>query len=300
MAMRSEQLRRFLVSVASILCTVGSAVLALALAKRDVSKLVTLPTSAYRTMLVVGIAFIVIGAIAFLISFLIPLTANLIGRVFEDHRRHVCVYATSADVYLLHDLYTEYFQGEVASPSLMRDWIKRSPKALAMIFRVDHRSPRKQEQVLVGSFKVLMLNDGGLQGIEAGELSGSTLGPEHIVRSSKDAKGYYVGDVVATTWRARAAVLANLNVACERALKDGKPIYARPLTPDGKRVMIKHGFVQVTDGKAPQLGKMCVLLAVKAGDPHQEEGKARQRKTNSLSSAIPKRARSRQRPALSP
>jgi hypothetical protein len=54
--------------------------------------------------------------------------------------------------------------------------------------------------------------------------------------------------------------MAQLNAAVLPAVRGAVAVYARPLTKDGLRVMTKHGFVQVSDGKsAPVVGRVCKL-----------------------------------------
>ena len=54
--------------------------------------------------------------------------------------------------------------------------------------------------------------------------------------------------------------MAQLNAAVWPAVRSAVTVYARPLTKDGLRVMTKHGFVQVSDGRsAPQIGRSCKL-----------------------------------------
>jgi hypothetical protein len=54
--------------------------------------------------------------------------------------------------------------------------------------------------------------------------------------------------------------MAQLNAAVWPAVRGAATVYARPLTKDGLRVMTKHGFVQVSDGRSvPQIGRACKL-----------------------------------------
>jgi hypothetical protein len=54
--------------------------------------------------------------------------------------------------------------------------------------------------------------------------------------------------------------MAQLNAAISPAVRSAVTLYARPLTKDGLRVMTKHRFVQVSDGRsAPQIGLASTL-----------------------------------------
>jgi hypothetical protein len=100
-----------------------------------------------------------------------------------------------------------------------------------------------------------------MQGLEAGLLTGSTLEPHHIAARQRDAAAFYVGDVVATASDARGRVLRCVMRECEEAFRKNLPIYARPLTKEGRNAMTRRGFVQVSDGESlPEHGKMCKLV----------------------------------------
>jgi len=151
----------------------------------------------------------------------------------------------------------------------MRAWVQKYRKAFVMVYRVDDSSIKKKQQTLVGSFKVLLISKDAVRALEAGQVSGSTLKPEHIVSRQSDAAAYYVGDVAGHKGPARGFLLASLNAACEKAISKRLPIYARPLTNDGLRIMEQYGFVQAADGKSPpEIGKMC-KLTVGSDNPHR-------------------------------
>jgi hypothetical protein len=169
-------------------------------------------------------------------------------------------FAGESDISQLHAFYTQFFHHEVPSPDLMASWIRKCPECFTLLYSINATSLILTTQELVGSFKVLPLNSSAIKGLESEELSGTTLLPVHLESNPDRVKGYYVGDVAATSLSARGTVLNYLNFTCERALKSNLPIYGRPLTSDGLRVMTQYGFARVADGKSPPaLEAMCVL-----------------------------------------
>jgi hypothetical protein len=218
-----------------------------------------------------GGSLVVIGLCLLLLSFIVQPIQDVFVRVaYGDlNSRYTYVRARRQDLMGLHDLYAEYFGSDVPSVELMRSWISRCKTALMLVHRVHQTSGLATNQQLVGSFKVLPLTTDAVRALEGGQITGSTFKPEHIASKKKETTAVYVGDVVATSKVGRGMVLAHLNAACTPAVKSGLPIYARPLTRDGLRVMTKHGFVQVLDGTSrPEIGRICKL----------ESGKVRRRR----------------------
>ena len=174
--------------------------------------------------------------------------------------RHLCTHAKLSDLPGLHALYTGYFGADVPAVDVMGSWVSRCNSSFTLVNKVVHDSGLAIRQELVGSFKVLPLTPKGVRAIELGQVSGSTFRSEHICGNRSLPAGYYVGDVVGKTRFARGVVMAHLNAVLSPATGVKATIYARPLTRDGLRVMKKHGFVQISDGKsAPEVGRVCKL-----------------------------------------
>jgi hypothetical protein len=254
--------RKSLLDAALVLCTVGGAVFAVGASKDAVSKMIVLPDTAFGILMVVGGVLAAAGAIAFVLSFLIDRIEQAVSHVaYGDlDSKYLCTHARPSDLAGLHALYARYFGDDVPDIKLMRKWAVKCGSAFTIVQRVVDDSGLPTRQDLVGSFKLLPLTAKGVRAIESGRASGSTFRPEHISRGRSRSAGYYVGDVVATTRFARGVVMAQLNAAISPAVRSAVTLYARPLTKDGLRVMTKHRFVQVSDGRsAPQIGLASTL-----------------------------------------
>jgi hypothetical protein len=254
--------RKSLLDAALGLCTVGGAVFAVGASKDAVSKVVLLPSAAFGISMVVGGVLAAAGAISFVLSFLIERIEQAVSQVaYGDlDSKYLCTQARPSDLPGLYALYTRYFGSDVPDIQLMRTWVEKCPSAFTIVQKVVEDAGLQTRQELVGSFKLLPLTARGVRAIDLGQATGSTFGPEHISGSRSRPAGFYVGDVVATTRFARGVVMAQLNAAVSPAVRGAVIVYARPLTRDGLRVMTKHGFVQVSDGRsAPQIGLACKL-----------------------------------------
>lgn len=251
--------RKTLLDASLGLCTVGGAVFAVGASKEPLSKLVTLPDGSFSVLMIVGGVLVVVGGIAFMLSFVIDRIEHAVVQVAygDIDSKYVCTQAQSGDLAGLHGLYVRYFGDDVPSVELMRSWVSRCASAFTLVHKIVQDSGLATRQELVGSFKVLPLTAKGVRAIELGQATGSTFRSEHILTGRTRPAGYYVGDVVATARFARGVVMAHLNASLTGT---SAMIYARPLTSDGLRIMTKHGFVQVSDGKSPpQVGRACRL-----------------------------------------
>lgn len=256
--------RKPLIELAIALCTVGGALFGIGAAKEPISRIASLPDAVHVVFIVIGGVLGIIGALVFALSHVIdPLRSAVSVFVYGDaDSRYVVSYARSRDLVRLHALYEEYFGDEAPKGALMREWIAKRPSALTIVQRLVGSSHLGERRELVGSFKVLPLTRRGQQAVESGRVTGSTLGAEHIAGPRSRPAGYYVGDVVATTQVARGVVMAHIESALPTQIQTEVTVYARPLTPDGLRVMKAHGFVLVSDSEsAPQIGRMCKLHA---------------------------------------
>jgi len=249
------------------LCTVGAAVWAVGVSEDAVLKLHRFPPALFHWSMIIGGVSVGIGLCVLLCAVVVGPVQTIIARlVYGDiNSRYAPVKARNRDLPGLHAFYRNYFGDDVPSIDLMRSWIARSSSAFILVHRITHKSGLTVRQQLVGSFKLLPLTIEARNALDAGQVTGSTFRPEHVASKKSDTVAYYVGDVVATSQIARGMVLAHLTAACGPAVDRGYPIYARPLTTDGLRVMTKYGFVQARDGKSlPQLGRICKLQIGKA------------------------------------
>jgi hypothetical protein len=127
----------------------------------------------------------------------------------------------------------------------MKLWHQRNPDIFWILYSVSRSNPNRLIRTLKGSFKILTIQAEFLYLLDQELVKGTDLPVDAIV-PLKDAAALYVGDVAATGRTAKAALLAYLDSRAEEARTRGLPIYARPLTSDGLRLIRGHGFEPVS------------------------------------------------------
>ena len=260
--------RRNFFDTGTILCAIGAAFLVL---REGLAKWYPHADRISNAFLATGILLSALGVLAFLVPTLIGLgnpiregISNVVFRAAESP--HVRVFAGAADLGALHDVYTHYFGDDVPSVELMRSWINRCESAFVLIYRETQKSDLSKGQELVGSYKVLPLTASGIEALKAGRASGATFKPEHISAANRRVSAYYIGDLFATDRTAKAVVLHELRASCMQFKNREITFYARPLTREGRHVMTRRGFVQVSDGSSkPEVGKLCSLQTMNVG-----------------------------------
>lgn len=176
------------------------------------------------------------------------------SRVALGHSIHDFVPASERDLPELLSLYRRYFGDDIPTLSVMRSWLNRSPRAFWLV--LDRSSRASSVAKLVGSFKLLPITRSGVSDLEADLVSGSTFRERHIARRPRDTAAYYIGDVIGTNRVAQAAIVSHLRQLVSTNLTR-LPVYARPLSRDGERLMSKLGFHCVADGGEPTLRRIC-------------------------------------------
>jgi hypothetical protein len=237
----------------ALLISLGGACLALGVAGPDLKPLVVLPGSVFLFLTGVGATGLSVGLALSLKAAAFPVKNAIASVIFrQDSGRFTCLVVGRSSLPHLREFYSKYFGEDVPDLVLMDAWVTRCDSAFYALYRVRDSAPTTSVTEMVGSFKVLPLSKSGVSAIERGRATGATLLPEHIAKAGRTIYGYYVGDVAASGRFAKGMVMAYLLSACKPAVEKGVPIYARPLTPDGLRVMVRYGFEPV-HGTAQQL-----------------------------------------------
>ena len=149
----------------------------------------------------------------------------------------------------------ERFDVDTPTQKAMKEWLMAYPDAFIVM-----KKRATVDAVIEGIFKLLPLTKAAVTQLLKGKLSGTTFEKKHIATSSRTTAGYYVGDVACSpSQRAGAAILERVAATWAPMLKSGIPVYARPLTRAGKRVMKNEGFVQASNDAPPELRQLCVL-----------------------------------------
>lgn len=168
-------------------------------------------------------------------------------------------YAQPSDLPGLLSDYENEFGNDVPSLTKMEGWLKKCPTSFVMMYSQEE-TKLGMIQRFVGSYKFLPLTSSGVRDLENGDTSGSKFRDEHICGSDEKPEAYYVGDLYATGEFAKGAILFHLDAKCGEIIENGFPVYARPFTKLGRRVMLKRGFRQVSDNSRNlQMRVLCRL-----------------------------------------
>jgi hypothetical protein len=244
--------------IALTLLGTGIALLTIVGSDAYIRPYVTLPPYAYAIAALTG-------WILLALSPTIPLMALLFlfGRWLGNKTRakrlkmtYTQRYAMKADLPHIRRMLVKAF-GEEHTPSLglMEAWHDKHPQTFVCIYAVSKTFERTKEK-LRATFKLIPLNILGVQAVEKGAATGTTLQAEHIAAREEEIAGYYIGDVVRSTFGSARPLIQSIEPLLCRG-----PFYARPLTRDGKLIMTAFRFFQVTNNEAlPDIGMMCKRL----------------------------------------
>ena len=147
------------------------------------------------------------------------------------------------------------FPDEYSTVEQMASWLKVNPR---LFWVIESRRPRNGADAMVGFFEILPLKAGAQRLVHAGQLDGLALKPEHLTRKKGTAAAVYVGSLVATEHVAKAYVLKQLDLKLKEYRRKPKKllVYARPVTPEGYRLMRKYRFKCVHDGEPLEVGSV--------------------------------------------
>jgi hypothetical protein len=258
-----------LVDHALLWLALGAALLGLVALQQSLSGFIDLPREAWNAFLICGAISSAIGITLGLVSVVID-TKGPTEQVFERaifgsrERNRFVAFAKSGDLARLRNRYEENFGRDIPSLDLMEAWFNRYARAFVLVYEgAEEKNLDVDRKKLIGSFKLLPISAEAVEDLERGKVTGSTFKPEHVC-SETEAAAFYVGDLFASGMVGGAAVLSHLDITCKQLLDRGFPIYARPFTNSGRRVMRKRGFIQVSDGKEDlELRQLCKLAASK-------------------------------------
>jgi len=149
---------------------------------------------------------------------------------------------------------------EVPSVEKMTSWQERCDTGFWLFFNGAKRRDLGVNLKLIGAFKILPITQQAVDDLERGLTTGSQFDAEHICLSSERPAAYYVGDLLVTDEHFNAAVLYDLDAKCIEIIKSDLPIYARPFTKKGVKVMEHRGFLTFPENNSNlQINKLSKL-----------------------------------------
>jgi len=232
----------------------GLGLIALAADHPKYDKYVSFSGWVYTLVFFVGVA---VSAAAFLIlcvvlTCLLILTARGTSWCFTRQ-------VSRSQLKLVHDYLAKWFGSEIPPVRRMGDWHRRNNTIFQAIYR-KRLSWGKTSMDLVGVFKVLPLTAEATLLLEQERVTGTTFLKEHIARKGETPASLYVGDVAGDTSQAKAEILRSLQRLVGDHIDAGIPIYTRPLTKHGARLVRKYDFspinTDISCGAAGRIHKL--------------------------------------------
>jgi hypothetical protein len=226
------------------LITIGGAFVVPFGIRTDLAKWVTLPNWFFSLMLLLGVLSLVAAALVPIASALMALRP--VRKVFT------CELVKAEDIDRCYALFQEQIPAELPPVERVRTWHRKCPGSFRQVW-TERRKAMRVVRDLVGCFHVAPVTAATVAQLEKNTLLGSQFQESHIASSYSAASGLYIGAIAATSSRARHyTLLMLLGYVSSLASSPGRPIYARLLPPDGKRLGLKYGFVPVVSGASNQ------------------------------------------------
>jgi DNA-binding winged helix-turn-helix (wHTH) protein len=161
-----------------------------------------------------------------------------------------CQPVSRSNVRSVYEFMRKYFGDESPRQNRILEWQQINRHILTAVYdkRLSRGEPRRE---LVGVFKILPLKEVAIELLESEEITGATIGSDVIAAEGEPVKALYIGDVVACTQQGKAEVLRQLKNLITRRFGTGIPVYTRPLTSHGARLVRKYGFLPVVENVVP-------------------------------------------------
>jgi hypothetical protein len=141
---------------------------------------------------------------------------------------------------------SEAFETDEITPlDTMRRLYEKNREILHVLVRTSPNSAENGNNIC-GYFCVFPLTRAASKLVQAEALTGDKIGPDQIVRTRSRASAFYIGGIAASGGRYPSArVIAYLEARLSKAVSRAIPIYTRPVTKEGLRLMKRHSFQPV-------------------------------------------------------
>lgn len=208
----------------------------------------------------IGITITSLGFFIILASAIIFLKTKLIGDTdeFIDNFRkflfknwlYTQIKTTIDDLPALFLEFKNVFGEDIAPIDEMTKWLNRNDTFAWRVMRSSDDGKREN----VGFFELIPITSAAVRKIEAGQLDGRSLTTNHIVSRRSKAAAYYVGSIAAVNKTNRfkfSTMFVFLEHLRQKNAKSEITLYARPVTPDGLRLVNDYKFEQLNKRMKP-------------------------------------------------
>lgn len=235
----------------------GTILLGLVQVKSEVNVLRPFPDSFYTNLVLAGILLIAAGFVAIVVDYIQFATrleravrnwiTSIPAAIFPGELAPSQV--GKADLPKVYDFVTEVLGPGISPVELMEEWHQKNPN---MIWALTYRNSIGQGEweQMVGCFSIIPLSRSAARAVRQGKLTGASFHGRHILSpKAKAIAAIYIGGVVARGMKAQAYILGYMMAQIEPFAAKGIPVYSRPVTAAGLRLLQKYHFVPVKDGQ---------------------------------------------------
>lgn len=255
------------------LLTVGGALLGVAGVSATLQQTVAVPPTLFPMLAIGGTALCAAG-LAVLMVVHIGLMLDVrkgMKRVtrfldrFESTGDLLCREVATEELHDLREFVTEVLGTDDVTPlETMRAMCDKNPEVLSVVIRkpgTDGAGGEGQPVAIRGYFCIFPLTRAATRLVQSEILTGNKIGPEQLVKARSRPASIYIGGVAGRGQSRRSGfVLAHLQAKLSTAARRGTPIYARPVTRDGLRLMRHFNFkpLRPAHGSDEGLGRIHV------------------------------------------
>ncbi|MEY2483041.1 MAG: hypothetical protein QOK24_1569 [Verrucomicrobiota bacterium] len=220
---------------------VGLGILAVAALHPEIDRLAILPAWFYVGLLIIGLAFLIVGAVLWIRHFI------------EEHRqepRYSTEKLRKGDIPALRKFMVDRLGPDVLSVAETYKLYDRNPNMFFGIY--EEKTPLfgfSNTRRLVGHFSLVPITEAARKLLKQNQLKGNQFTTEYITSMRKKPAGFYIGGIISGGTRARGQTMGALlgRIALE-AKRKSPHFYTRPISPDGMRLTKKYGFEPVIQG----------------------------------------------------
>lgn len=219
----------------------GSGMLAFVGARTELTAVFNIPSSVFASLAVAGVGLLLLAVITWFAPY-VPM---------PEDGEYECRPPTRVELYWVRKLAEEVIDAELLTVRSLDEWQLAQPGCHQALFLVRSRGLRKESR-LVGFFTVVTVTGAAQSALEAGELRGFRMRPEHFASKERPPRARFIAAIGAKGRRAKAEVLSTLRGYLAAVHDQRLDLYCRPVTPDGLRLCHRHGFLPITRVRRPQ------------------------------------------------
>lgn len=219
--------------------SLGAALLTICQLRGDIDKHIDINPIFYKIFLFLGIALLLVTAIAFVFENVIKKYKK--NEPIISYRYEI---VSEAELPNIH----EFIMHQLKNIASLERWIDRYKVNTEIVFKVlEIKKFRfKVTKSLIGGFSIFPLNKACQNKIERNNLYGNEILSADLVRNGRNPSAIYIAWVVGLGYKGKAMTLSYLKDKISDYLKSSDLlVYTRPSSEDGMRLVKLNNFVPI-------------------------------------------------------